>query len=99
MFSFDKVFGENVSTYEVFDQYGKELVNTAMSGINVTVFAYGQTSSGKTFTMRGKEQSLGLIPLSIEEVFEFIHKDTTREYQISVSYLEVNTLLIFLDLQ
>jgi hypothetical protein len=53
MFSFDNVFSEGVSTQEIFDQQVKELVHTAMKGINVTVFAYGQTSSGKTYTMRG----------------------------------------------
>ena len=80
-----------------------------MQGINVTVFAYGQTSSGKTFTMRGNDKSLGLIPLSIQEVFGYIESDKEREYEINVSYLEVClsqltylylTLLIFtIDLQ
>lgn len=65
------------------------MVNTAMEGINVTVFAYGQTSSGKTFTMRGSEKQKGLIPLSIWQVYNFIELDTSRDYQISVSYLEV----------
>ena len=51
-----------------------------MQGINVTIFAYGQTSSGKTFTMRGSNKNFGLIPLSIEEIFEFNKKDTTRDY-------------------
>jgi centromeric protein E len=53
MFSFDSVFGEKISTQEIFDSSVSELVETALSGINVTVFAYGQTSSGKTHTMRG----------------------------------------------
>ncbi len=53
MFTFDSVFGERVSTQEIFDNHVRELVTTAMTGINVTVFAYGQTSSGKTHTMRG----------------------------------------------
>lgn len=41
MFTFDSVFGEKVSTIEIFDNHVRELVTTAMSGINVTVFAYG----------------------------------------------------------
>ena len=65
------------------------MVTTAMQGINVTVFAYGQTSSGKTFTMRGNDRSLGLIPLSIHQVFDYIQKDQDRDYEITVSYLEV----------
>lgn len=48
------------------------MVNTAMEGMNVTVFAYGQTSSGKTHTMRGTEKAPGLIPLSIRQVFDYM---------------------------
>jgi len=47
-----------------------------MQGFNVTAFAYGQTSSGKTYTMRGyNEKEPGLIPLSITQVFDFIQND------------------------
>ena len=61
------IFGEKAHTQEIFDSQIKELVETAMAGINVTVFAYGQTSSGKTYTMRGYDKKdPGLIPLSIE---------------------------------
>ena len=83
MFTFDLVFNERVSTQEIFDSQVKELVATAMQGINVTVFAYGQTSSGKTYTMRGYDnKSPGLIPLSIGQVFDSIAEDTARSYQI-----------------
>ena len=75
MFSFDSVFGEGVNTHEIFEKQVKELVTTAMEGINVTVFAYGQTSSGKTFTMRGVDKQPGLIPLSISQVFDHIGND------------------------
>jgi centromeric protein E len=61
-----------------------------MQGINVTVFAYGQTSSGKTYTMRGYDKKdPGLIPLSIKQVFDSIASDQARKYQVAVSYLEV----------
>jgi centromeric protein E len=66
MFAFDMIFGEKAHTQEIFDSQVKELVETSMAGINVTVFAYGQTSSGKTYTMRGYDKKdPGLIPLSI----------------------------------
>ena len=39
-----------------------------------TVFAYGQTSSGKTFTMMGTEEQPGVIPLAIQEIFEYIEE-------------------------
>jgi centromeric protein E len=47
-----------------------------MDGFNVTAFAYGQTSSGKTYTMRGyNDKELGLIPLTIQQVFDYINND------------------------
>ncbi len=52
-----------------------------MQGFNVTAFAYGQTSSGKTYTMRGYSQKEpGLIPLSVQQVFDYIKNDTQRKY-------------------
>ena len=98
MYQFDRVFGPEVSTDAIFSEQVKALVQNAMSGINTTVFAYGQTSSGKTFTMRGcaqKGQS-GLIPLSIGEIFRTIGEDKQNTYTVSVSYLEVGFHLLFL---
>ncbi|KAI9469771.1 MAG: kinesin motor domain-containing protein [Benjaminiella poitrasii] len=54
-----------------------------------TVFAYGQTASGKTFTMMGTESEPGVIPRSVSEVFDFIKKAITREFLLRVSYLEI----------
>lgn len=51
--------------------------------------AYGQTSSGKTFTMKGNTQEQGVIPLSIAEIFDYISNNPQREYLIKVSYLEI----------
>ena len=68
-FSFDKIFESNHSTNEIFDENIKKHIESAVKGINVTIFAYGQTSSGKTFTMRGTEENPGLIPLTISEIF------------------------------
>jgi len=53
VYHFDNVFGQDMSTKNIFDSQVKDIVNAAMDGINQTVFAYGQTSSGKTFTMKG----------------------------------------------
>ena len=99
VFSYDHVFGPEVQTETIFNEQVKELVHNALDGINQTVFAYGQTSSGKTFTMRGypKKQQLGLIPLSIEEIFQTITADSARDYKVSVSYIEVRIFAIFFD--
>ena len=92
VYSFDNVYGDDVRTKEIFDGEIKDIVKTALDGINQTVFVYGQTSSGKTHTMKGYEQAggeEGLIPLSIREIFELIELDGSREFEITVSYIEI----------
>lgn len=49
-----------------------------MDGVNGTVFAYGQTSSGKTYTIQGNEREPGIIPLGIEQVFSQIRNVPTN---------------------
>jgi centromeric protein E len=93
MFTFDNIFGERMQTQQIFDSQIKELVISAMQGFNVTAFAYGQTSSGKTYTMRGyNDNDPGLIPLSIQQIFDYIGGDKERKYDINVSYLEVREI-------
>ena len=63
-----------------------------MEGINQTVFAYGQTSSGKAHTMKGypsKNEITGLIPLSVQQIFQHINGNSQSKYEISVSYIEI----------
>ena len=104
LYSFDSVFGSEATTKQIFDEQVKGLVLNSLKGINQTIFAYGQTSSGKTFTMRGPseqqlkfvvpEQSMGLIPLSIKEIFDYVKADIQRKYKITVQYLEVSLLTL-----
>lgn len=89
---FDHVFGPDSSTEEVFDSVAKDIVDSALGGVNGTIFAYGQTSSGKTFTMMGDEVGdfPGLLPLSAIHIFDTIERDsTTREYLVRVSFVEI----------
>ncbi|XP_022932513.1 kinesin-like protein KIN-7D, mitochondrial isoform X2 [Cucurbita moschata] len=60
-----------------------------MEGVNGTVFAYGVTSSGKTHTMHGDQNSPGIIPLAIKDVFSIIQDTPGREFLLRVSYLEI----------
>jgi centromeric protein E len=54
----------------VYDASVKKIVRKAVNGYNATVFAYGQTSSGKTHTMRGHAEEAGVIPLAVTDLFE-----------------------------
>jgi centromeric protein E len=60
-----------------------------MEGFNSVVFAYGQTASGKTFTLSGTEDEPGIIPRAMKDIFAFIRRTPTREYLLRCSYLEI----------
>lgn len=60
-----------------------------MEGFNAVIFAYGQTASGKTFTLTGSPQSPGIIPLSISDLFAGIRSTPDREFLLRASYLEL----------
>ncbi|KAL3621285.1 Kinesin-like protein KIN-7D, mitochondrial [Castilleja foliolosa] len=88
-YAFDKVFGPNTDTPEVYEIAARPVIKSAMEGINGTVFAYGVTSSGKTHTMHGDQISPGIIPLAIKDVFSIIQDTPGREFLLRVSYLEI----------
>ncbi|XP_024014163.1 kinesin-like protein KIN-7M, chloroplastic isoform X2 [Eutrema salsugineum] len=88
-YAFDKVFGPQATTIDVYDVAAKPVVKAAMEGVNGTVFAYGVTSSGKTHTMHGDQDFPGIIPLAIKDVFSIIQETTGREFLLRVSYLEI----------
>ncbi|KAJ1611505.1 putative kinesin heavy chain [Cryptosporidium canis] len=97
---FDHVFDENSTNQMIYDQIVKNAVRTCFSGINVTICAYGQTSSGKTHTMFGDNQGSydGIIPLSINEIFNFSYskyQPVKGKNKITVSYLEVYNEKLF----
>ncbi|KAL4263015.1 Kinesin-like protein [Pleurotus pulmonarius] len=64
-------------------------VYAAMDGYNAVVFAYGQTASGKTFTLSGTNEEPGIIPRAMRDVFGYIKKTPEREYLLRCSYLEI----------
>lgn len=88
-FAFDKVFGPATPTNAVYEVAARPVVKAAMEGVNGTVFAYGVTSSGKTHTMHGDQNSPGIIPLAIKDVFSIIQDTPGREFLLRVSYLEI----------
>lgn len=60
-----------------------------MEGYHGTVFAYGMTGTGKTFSMQGTASSPGVIPLAIADIFSYIRETPHREFLLRVSYLEI----------
>ncbi|PKI49350.1 hypothetical protein CRG98_030278 [Punica granatum] len=54
IFTFDKVFGPTAQQKDLYDQAVVPIVNEVLEGFNCTIFAYGQTGTGKTYTMEGE---------------------------------------------
>ncbi|KAL2963336.1 hypothetical protein AAZX31_17G196000 [Glycine max] len=88
-FEFDQIFSENCATAQVFEARTKDIVEAAVRGFNGTVFAYGQTNSGKTYTMRGTKAEPGVIPLAVHDLFQIIQQDVDREFLLRMSYMEI----------
>ncbi|CAJ1077522.1 centromere-associated protein E isoform X5 [Xyrichtys novacula] len=88
-FSFDRVFTADETTNQLYQTIAKPLVVSTVEGYNGTIFAYGQTSSGKTFTMMGSKGTPGVIPLAVEDVFQTIKNFPKKEFLLRVSYMEI----------
>ncbi|XP_042068895.1 kinesin heavy chain isoform X2 [Haplochromis burtoni] len=90
---FDRVFPTNSTQEQVYSTCAKQIVKDVLGGYNGTIFAYGQTSSGKTHTMEGNlhdHQGMGIIPRIAEDIFEHIFAmDENLEFHIKVSYFEI----------
>ncbi|XP_038975024.1 kinesin-like protein KIN-7I [Phoenix dactylifera] len=88
-FEFDRIFGEDCMTLDVYEARTKDIVASVVRGFNGTVFAYGQTNSGKTYTMRGSVTEPGIIPLAVHDLFQSIQEDLGREFLVRMSYMEI----------
>lgn len=89
-YSLDNVFNESCTTDHIYRHTTQEVVAKVIGGFNGTVFAYGQTSSGKTHTIRGTANEPGIISLAVAEVFDRIEQRQDREFLLRVSYMEVS---------
>lgn len=85
----DNVFTAHDNNAKVYDAAAKRLVRRVMEGYHGTVFAYGMTGTGKTFSMQGTASSPGVIPLAITDIFSYIRETPHREFLLRVSYLEI----------
>ncbi|BFZ55143.1 hypothetical protein PYCC9005_002182 [Savitreella phatthalungensis] len=93
-FTFDRVFDMDSRQEDVFDYSIKSTVDDVLNGYNGTVFAYGQTGAGKSFTMMGADLAnrdlRGVIPRIIEQIFDHIASaPSNMEYTVKVSYMEI----------
>ena len=103
-YTFDHVFGPNRSTLDLYQDTVKDNVIATMEGYHASVFAYGQTATGKTFTMSGNKKgdpsdpnSTGIIQRAVQECFDYIHgqNDNPREFLLRVSFMEIYNEVIY----
>ncbi|KAL9450702.1 hypothetical protein AB3S75_012436 [Citrus x aurantiifolia] len=87
-FGFDKVFNQAASQEDVFVEV-EPILRSALDGHNVCVLAYGQTGTGKTFTMDGTSDQPGIVPRALEELFRQAALDNSSSVSFSMSMLEV----------
>ncbi|TFK34801.1 kinesin-like protein [Crucibulum laeve] len=87
-FNFDAIL-TGTPNKPIYTTVARSHVHAAMEGYNSVIFAYGQTASGKTFTLSGDEDEPGIIPRAMRDVFAFIRRTPTREYLLRCSYLEI----------
>jgi kinesin family protein 11 len=107
-YQFDRVFGPKSHQLDVYRAVVEPLIEQVMIGYNCTVFAYGQTGTGKTFTMEGGEMqneagirwdsdpTIGIIPRALAQIFDTLREQAdSLEYSVRVSFLELYNEEIF----
>ncbi|CAN4118820.1 unnamed protein product [Withania somnifera] len=100
VFTFDKVFGPSAQQRDLYDQAIIPIVNEVLEGFNCTIFAYGQTGTGKTYTMEGEckrsksghnselPPGAGVIPRAVKQIFDMLESQNA-EYSVKVTFLEL----------
>uniref|UniRef100_A0A673A6M0 Kinesin-like protein n=1 Tax=Sphaeramia orbicularis TaxID=375764 RepID=A0A673A6M0_9TELE len=92
-YMFDRVFQSSTTQEQVYNACAQKIVKDVLEGYNGTIFAYGQTSSGKTHTMEGNlhdTDAMGIIPRIVQDIFNYIYSmDENLEFHIKVSYFEI----------
>ncbi len=71
-FLFDRIFGPESTNQLVYSHIANDIIEDCLNGIHTTIFAYGQTSSGKTYTMNGSPNDPGIIKNAIQHIFDYI---------------------------
>ncbi|XP_057664341.1 kinesin-like protein Klp68D [Diorhabda carinulata] len=90
IFTYDSVYDECSSQQNLYDETVRPLVASVMDGYNGCVFAYGQTGTGKTYTMEGCDgDDKGIIPRAFEQIWSHIDRKTGVEFLVTVKYLEI----------
>ncbi|KAL0239552.1 hypothetical protein GEMRC1_009660 [Eukaryota sp. GEM-RC1] len=89
LYQFDHVFDESSSNSHLYNSVASPIVLDAINGFHGTIFAYGQTSSGKTHTMIGSEPDPGIVYRALLHIFDHIESSPERRFLCRVSFIEI----------
>nr|CCA23446.1 kinesinlike protein KIF22A putative [Albugo laibachii Nc14] len=100
VYTFEKCYEEHTPQRLLFQKEIMPIVKTLFKGIHTTVFAYGATGTGKTFTMEGSKRNLGIIPRCLKFLFQYgsnntldeaesIKKNAFKSFRVTMSYFEI----------
>ena len=95
-FKFDFAFDSSVNQSDIYQITTSNLVKQVVNGFNATVFAYGATGTGKTYTMVGEGENWGIMIRSVSDLFKIIKQDNEKEkkFGIKISYIEIYNEII-----
>ncbi|XP_075147268.1 non-claret disjunctional [Haematobia irritans] len=96
LFTFDQVFHPSSDQGSIFEMVSP-LIQSALDGYNICIFAYGQTGSGKTYTMDGVQSNHGIIPRTVDLLFESVrnYRNIGWNYEIKVTFLEIYNEVLY----
>lgn len=95
-YAFDFAFGAESKNRDVYAATIAPMIDGVIHGLNATIFAYGSTGSGKTYTMAGTPEDPGLMVLSLRTIFDLIAKEeSVHDFEVTCSYLEVYNEVIY----
>ncbi|XP_060654756.1 kinesin-like protein Klp68D [Drosophila sulfurigaster albostrigata] len=92
VFTYDAAYDASASQTTLYHEVVFPLVSSVLEGFNGCIFAYGQTGTGKTFTMegvRGNDDLMGIIPRTFEQIWLHINRTENFQFLVDVSYLEI----------
>ena len=96
-FKFDKIFTKETTSEKIYLDMCQDIIKGFLNGINGTIFTYGQTTSGKTYTMLGNVDYPGILPCSLKNLFDLLEmkkKETNFNYNLYCSYVEIYNEII-----
>ena len=96
-FKFDKIFTKEATSEKIYLDICQDIIKGFIKGINGTIFTYGQTTSGKTYTMLGNINFPGILPCCLKNLFdllEFEKNENNLNYYVYCSYIEIYNEII-----